>query len=298
MSQAAIFLVLLSATIHVGWNFLTKSSSSPKTFTLITGIFAVGIFSVAAPFIPFDVIPSAVWLYIVLSGGIHTVYFLALSSAYETGDISFVYPIARSSPAFVAIAAFFMLGETISKQGAIGIGIVIGCVFLIQLRTGGRSGLKTIWHSLKQKDSIWAFVTLAAVVAYTLVDKAGMTAFSRAAGIAAGVRGPIYYLLQMTICYLLYGISNWQSVRPAIGRVLRQEWPKAAAATLGTMASYSLILHVMQTETVSYIVTMRQSSVLIAVLAGGIGLKEPYGRWRFFLACAMLAGFYLVATAK
>jgi len=298
MSQVAIFLVLLSASIHVGWNFLTKSSSSPKTFTLLTGLFAAVFFSVAIPFIPFKAIPPAVWLYIALSGGIHTVYFIALSSAYETGDISFVYPIARSSPAFVAIAAFFMLGETISKRGVIGIGIVIGGVFLIQFRSGGRSGFKKIWESVKQKDCIWAFITLAAVVAYTLVDKAGMIMFSRAEGVVSAMRGPIYYLLQMTVCYLFYGIFNWQTVRPTFAYVLRHEWPKAVAAMLGTMASYSLILHVMQSEPVSYIVTLRQSSVLMAVLAGGVGLREPYGRWRSFLASVMLVGFYLVATAR
>ncbi|MDF1594137.1 MAG: EamA family transporter [Desulfobacterales bacterium] len=298
MSQMAIFLVLLSASIHVGWNFLTKTSPSPKTFTLLTGIFAIGFFLVAVPFISFNEIPPVVWLYIVLSGGIHTVYFIALSSAYETGDISFVYPIARSSPAFVAIAAFFMLGETVSKQGAIGIGIVIGCVFLIQLRGEGRTGLKKFLSSVKQKDCMWAFITLAAVVAYTLVDKAGMVAFSQAKAVASGTRGLIYYLLQMTLCYLFYLIFNRQRIRPAFDCILRREWPKAAAAALGTMASYTLILHVMQTETVSYIVALRQSSVLMAVLAGGIGLREPSGRWRFFWASVMLAGFYLVATAQ
>lgn len=298
MPQMAILLVLLSASIHVGWNFLTKSSSNPKTFTLLTGIFAIGFFLVAAPFIPFSGIPPAVWLYIVLSGGIHTVYFIALSTAYETGDISFVYPIARSSPAFVAIAAFFMLGETVSKQGVIGIGIVVGCVFLIQNRGKGRTGLQKILYSVKQRDCIWAFITLAAVVAYTLVDKAGMVAFSRAKGIGSGMRGPVYYLLQMTLCYLFYLTFNRERIRPALGYFLRHEWIKPAAAALGTMVSYSLILHVMQTETVSYIVALRQSSVLMAVLAGGIGLREPYGRWRVFLASVMLVGFYLVATAK
>jgi len=37
---------------------------------------------------------------------------------------------------------------------------------------------------------------------------------------------------------------------------------------LGTMASYSLILYVMCSENVSYIVTLRQASVFLAVLVG------------------------------
>jgi drug/metabolite transporter (DMT)-like permease len=134
MSSEAIALVLLSAAIHVGWNFFTKSSASPKTFTLLMGIVTIAIFAVTIPFIPFHSIPSNVWIYLALSGAIHTVYFTALSSAYETGDISFVYPIERSSTAFVPVAAFFVLGERISLRGISGIVIVIICVFLIQIR--------------------------------------------------------------------------------------------------------------------------------------------------------------------
>jgi len=83
----------------------------------------------------------------------------------------------------------------------------------------------------------------------------------------------------------------------AIRPVWKREWPKGVAAALGTMTSYSLILHVMLTEPVSYIVALRQASVLLAVLAGWLALKEPYGKNRLLVSVAMLVGFYLVATA-
>ena len=75
------------------------------------------------------------------------------------------------------------------------------------------------------------------------------------------------------------------------------QWRQIIAAALGTMASYSLILHVMQFNPVSYIVSLRQSSVLLAVLVGWIQLKEPYGIYRLVTSGAMLVGFYLVSTA-
>ena len=297
MSPEAIVLVLLSASIHVGWNFFTKSSINPKAFTLLTGIITIAIFAVAIPIIPFKSIPLDVWMYVVFSGAIHMVYFTALSSAYETGDISFVYPIARSAPAFVPFVAFVILGERISVRGMSGIAIVITCVFLIQLRGKARSELKMLWLSLKQKDSLWAFVTLATVVSYTVVDKAGMVAFSQATEITPGIRGPVYFLLDMTLCFIIYWVYIWRSTKPTFGTVVKHEWPRAVAAALGIMASYSLILHVMQTEIVSYIVTLRQSSVFIAVLVGWFVLKEPYGWFRIIIAGMMLCGFFLVATA-
>jgi uncharacterized membrane protein len=297
MSSETIILVLLSAAIHVGWNLLTKSSASPKTFTLLMGIVTICFFAVATPFIPFASIPPNVWVYLVLSGAIHALYFTALSNAYETGDISFVYPIERSSTAFVPIAAFFMLGERISFRGITGIVIVVICLFLIHIRGKAGTELKALWHSMKRRDSIWAFVTLGTVVSYTMVDKAGMVALSQANEIASEMRGPIYFLIDMALCFLIYWVYVWRGTKQAIARVSKYEWLRAVVAATGIMVSYSLILHVMQTEIVSYIVTLRQSSVLIAVLAGSLVLKEPFGRLRIIIAFIMLCGFFLVATA-
>jgi drug/metabolite transporter (DMT)-like permease len=80
--------------------------------------------------------------------------------------------------------------------------------------------------------------------------------------------------------------------------VWERQWPRIIAAALGTMTSYSLILHVLQTSPVSYVVSIRQSSVLIAVLVGWLWLKEPYGRYRLVTSMAMLVGLYWVTTAN
>ena len=297
MSPLAIILVLLSASIHVGWNLVTKSSVSPLAFSLLKGSILMLLTVIILPVIPLGSIPMDVWTYIAFSGVIHAVYILALSTAYETGDMSYVYPIARSAPAFVPIAAFFALGETISLRGCLGIAIVVICVLVIQLRGEASSELKRLWASIKQRDSRWAFTTLGSVVAYTLVDKAGMVALSRVAEITRGMHGPIYFMLQTVLCYLLFWVYMACFRKLSIGPIWRREWPRAVAAAIGTMASYSLILHVMQTEIVSYIVTLRQSSVLMAIVIGSIALKEPYGRHRFIAAVGMLIGFFLVTTA-
>ena len=297
MSPLAIILVLLSASIHVGWNLVTKSSESPLAFSLLKISILLFLAVMILPFIPLDLIPMDVWTFIAFSGVIHAVYIFSLSTAYETGDMSYVYPIARSAPAFVPIAAFLVLEETISLRGCLGIAIVVICVLFIQLRGEAGSELKRLWVSLKQRDSRWAFITLGSVVAYTLVDKAGMVTFSGVKEINPLMHGPIFFMLESSVCCLLFWAYMVCRHNLSILSVWKIEWPRAVAAAIGTMASYSLILHVMQTEIVSYIVTLRQSSVLMAVLIGSIALKEPYGRHRFIAAIGMLIGFYLVATA-
>ncbi len=288
---------MLSAAIHVGWNYLTKSSQSPKAFSLLKGTVIICITLAALAKIPLEAITAKLWIYVLASGAIHGIYILALSTAYETGDISYVYPIARSAPAFVPVAAFFVLGETISLRGVLGIAIVFVSVLVLQLRGEADFEIRRLWASIKKADTRWAFLTLGAVVAYTIVDKAAMVSFSRVSEIPEGMHGPVFFMLEVTFCYLLFWIYLASRKDLSIGPVWKREWPQGVAAALGTMISYSLILHVMQTEPVSYIVTIRQASVLLAVLVGWFALREPYGKHRLTASVAMIVGFYLVATA-
>ena len=295
MSSNALLLILLSAAIHVGWNALIKSSANPRTFAFLKGSLLTTGTIALLPFFPLEHISTTIWVCIILSGIIHFVYMLALSSAYETGDISFVYPIARSAPAFVPIAAYIFLDETLSARGITGICLVVICIFFLQFRGEAASRFRRLSQSIKQPDFGWAILTLLSVVAYTIVDKIGMVAFHDITNIKNLYHGPIYFALETTIATTIYGTYLGRNI--AIRSTWSNEWTKVLPAAIGTLVSYTLILHVMQTETVSYIVTLRQSSVLMAVLIGGITFDERLGITRLTVATAMLVGFYLVSTS-
>jgi len=298
MSPVSVALVILSAAIHVGWNVLTKSSSNPKIFSLLKGTYTIVATILLLPYLPLKAITVDVWQYIILSGVAHWLYILALASAYETGDISFVYPIARSAPAFVPIAAYLTLGEIISLQGIVGIAVVVCCVLMLHIRrTDGAAALGFRLASFKRKDSLWAFVTLAAVVTYTIFDKAGMLQMSRIDAIQSALRASIFYMMINLLGYALFWLYLALRRELKFKSFSRKEWFQSLIAAIGTLISYSLILHVMQTETVSYIVTLRRCSILIAILAGWIFFKEKYGGYRLVVSVVMLVGLFLVATA-
>ena len=66
---------------------------------------------VALNWIGFSIWNQELLFWAILSGVIHGVYILCLSRAYNTQDISYVYPIARSAPVFVPVFAWLLLGE-------------------------------------------------------------------------------------------------------------------------------------------------------------------------------------------
>ncbi len=295
MAASTILLILLSATIHVGWNLLVKSSGDPRAFSAVKGMIIAVIGIVVLPTVPLASLPGDLWFYAVLSGLIHAVYVLALSSAYRTGDVSVVYPIARSSPAFVAMAAYLMFAESISIRGALGIGLVAACIVLLHSRQGESDSEA---RSRQLVGVRWALLTLASVVAYSLVDKAAMVVFAQVDAVKPLLRGPVYFLIESVISFSLYALYIFWKSASSIRALGKDQLPKTILAAVGTLVSYSLILHVMQTEKVSYVVTLRQSSMLIAVLVGWLWLKEARGVFRLIVAAVMLLALSLVVTAE
>jgi len=292
-----VLLVILSALLHASWNFFTKASRSPQIFLLWKGVATCVLTAIVftAKF-PGDV-SLRVWMFIIASGLVHVVYWYSLGAAYASGDISYVYPIARSASGIVPILAFFFLGEVPSVQGVAGIVLIVISIYLLQFRDGA-SDLAGILAYLKRHDAIWAFMTLSTVVGYSLVDKAGMAAFHASSGLPKWYRPIVFYLAIASLSFIGYGVTVF--VRFPMRRIMvvgRREWKLAFLGGLMTFASYSLILFVMETEKVGYIVSIRQSSVVFGVLLGVVFLKEAYGKLRVIASVLIVLGVILIAAA-
>ncbi len=237
MTPSAILLVLLSAVIHVGWNFLTKSSRDPAVFSLLKGTTMATVAIAGLAMLPLNTLPSAIWPFVLGSGVLHCIYILALSKAYESGDISYVYPIARSAPALVPVAAFLIIGETISMRGGVGIFIVVLGVIALQFRGQNWSELLAFKRAVFKKDSIWAFVTLGAVVSYSLVDKAAMVALSDVTTISPAMRGPCFFMLQVIFCYLFFWGYMAATRKLQLKAVWIGQWRQIIVAAVGTLST-------------------------------------------------------------
>jgi len=295
MSSFAIILVLMSAGIHIIWNSLTKSSTNPRSFSLFKGTILTIVAIIVSLSFPVLTIPIGIWTFILLSGVVHSVYILALSTAYEKGEISYVYPIVRSAPAFIPLAAFIMLGETISIRGGAGIFIVVSCIVILLLQ-GKLLTNASLTSTFFRKDNFWAFITLGTVVIYSITDKSGMLAMQQVDELPSYMHSVIFFLLETTVCYLIYWAYMVSSNKGIQWSIWKHEWWKISIAAFGTMLSYALILHVMKTENLSYIVTLRQSSILFAVIVGWFWFREPFIKIRLLIAIVMIFGLYLVAT--
>jgi drug/metabolite transporter (DMT)-like permease len=291
LTSREIALVLVSAALHALWNFSTKGSQSPLAFALLLrAMMAVPLIFVL-PFFDPGAIPDEVWWIVCASVVVHTFYLYWLSKGYESGDLSLVYPIARSTPALVPLVAVPLLGERLSPVGALGIAVVVLGIWLVHAE-GWR------WRSLAHRGSRYALLTLTATVGYSLLDKHGMATFAAADWASLVPRALVYLFLLEALGVLPFLPLALREVGGAgLWRVARTEFRSALGAAIAAIASYTLILEAFRTAYVSYVVAARQSSVLFALALGVILLRERPSRSRLLGVVATLAGVVLVALA-
>lgn len=292
MGAVELTLVLVSATLHAGWNFVNKSSRDPLAFSLAMGATEFLPIVALLPFFDPTEVPTPVWWLGVASGVSHAVYFYGLAKAYEHGDLSLAYPISRSGPAFVPLAAIVLFGERLSVGGGIGVLVVLAGAWLVQ--TNGAVRLE----AFRERSAGWAYLALAASVVFSLVDKEAMTRLSAAPWTGAAPRSVVFYFLFCAI----YGTVFVPLVAREVGRarlrvVVREEFGRIAGASVAGFASYGLILEALRTALVSYVVAVRQVSVLLAVAFAIAWLGERPGRARIIGATATVAGIALIALA-
>lgn len=220
-------------------------------------------------------------------GLVHASYWTFYAKAYEKGDISHVYPIVHSAPAFVLIFGVFFLAEVPSFLGVLGILITTLGLYFINLK---KISLKTLFEPFtavfKEEHIQFAFLALGMVIAYSLLDK-----------VAVGELHPMVYAFVMTISALsLFTFFVRKKVKSAWVRPWQQERGKVLAAALFASINYPLTLFALQLTHASYVSGFRQIGVVLTLILGAVFLKERLTHLRIFSAVLIFVGAILIAV--
>ncbi len=290
MAIESIALILLSSLFHATWNILTQTSRNSQFLSGLKGVWIMGVGITLMLVNGAGHLSPELWKWIVISGILHGTYILSLSKAYNTTDISYVYPIARSAPVFVPLFAWWWLDERLGITSIVAIVAILTAVYILHFKGELLQGFKNVWDAIWHKDLRWAFITLALVVSYSLIDKKGMSLFLHEFPERSFANGLEFFFFEATIGFTLCNLYLFLTHKPGdILQVWREEKVKGFIAGITTVGSYGLICVVLQHEAVSQVVAVRQVSVMMVVLWGVMKLKEPFGAQRI-LAAAMIGG--------
>jgi drug/metabolite transporter (DMT)-like permease len=285
MTSLAITLVLASAFFHATWNLAAKRATHNGTaFIWLFGIFEVVLY-----------IPLFVWtlirdqpaigltelFFIVGSSSLHFIYFILLSKGYRVGDLSVVYPLARSiGPLLATVAAIILFHERPSLLAMSGTAMICGGVFWL---TGDPRKLR--------ENNALAGVAMAAltglsIAAYTLWDSYAVSVIAIP---------PIIYQWGISASRLVlvtpYALRHRAEVR------LAWRHDKGKAVIIGTLSSLSYLLMLMAftLSPVSYVAPLRVVSTLMGVLLGTRLLNEGQSLRRLGAALTMVVGVFALS---
>src|SRR3954469_7777351 len=157
---AAFALALSSAFVHATWNLLLARARDSEAATAVALIAGAIVFAPVA-IVTWD-LDSGVWPYLAASATLEIAYFALLAAAYDRGELSVVYPVARgSAPVLVAIFSVVLLGTALHTATVIGVLLIAGGIVLVRGFEAGDAG-----------QLAFAFGIGATIAAYTLFDKA------------------------------------------------------------------------------------------------------------------------------
>jgi uncharacterized membrane protein len=285
MTGAAISLVLLSALLHAVWNFFNKGSSDRWAFFFGQGCATLVAYT---PLViwqwPHAGIDSAGWLWAASSAVTHAGYAFYLLKAYDAGDLSVAYPLSRTAPVLVALWDMATLHNQLTAAGFCGTVLAGVGALTLQLPAVRAHGARAV---LRQRVTRYALVTAVFIAAFTVFDKQGV-----------GHVPPFVFLYLISLGeFTLIGLRLGRGAAARVAAELRARPGRLLFTGIGGPFSYLLILWVLTTAPASYVLGLRQTSIVFGVLLGHFFLGERETRYRLAGALIVAAGSALIAAA-
>jgi drug/metabolite transporter (DMT)-like permease len=272
MSADVFLVVLLAALLHALWNALIKTGTSKVTgmliMTLCQGLLGFAIL-LARPW------PAAgVWPWLLASGALHAGYKVFLAFAYEQGDLSRVYPIARgAAPMLVTLISVVFLSDFIALGEYLGIAL-LGCGIAVMAHGAIR-------HGESRRLVPLALGSALMTAGYSLVDGLG----ARLAGDAVMFVGWMFALDALMFTPTVLTLRG-----TAILRATPRDWGLGGLAALASFAAYGIAVWAMTQAPIALVAALRETSILFAVLIGWTVFGDSMDRGKVLAATMIVLG--------
>lgn len=286
MTFLTFLLLIIAAALHAFYHALYKKSIDKGVFAWWFILVASVVYLPVLTSISFH-FPREGWPCILASGVVEAAYYITTSEAYERGDLSVVYPLARGvAPLFVTLWAILFLEERPTGVGLAGILLVVLGIYLLNIQSYAH--LLDPLRSFRASSSRLALLASLCISVYSVLDKVGVRY----------VPPLIYIYLVLVVALAIFTPYILLAGRRA---EIIVEWRanKASILVAGVLIlfTYFLVLTAMRMTYVSYVASVREVSIVFSALLGYFLLKERYGLIRVFASILIFLGVFLIGRA-
>jgi uncharacterized membrane protein len=272
----ATILALVAAVLHAAWNLSVKQSVSDRFIALWGQFFFAGVLS-AVVLVIGGGIPARGFVWAAISGLVHVPYCIFLAKAYNVGDFSRAYPIARGGGALLAgIGGIVLLGDTFTPIGVIGMGVVA-------------TGLITLAGRGASAQVFLALAVAATIGVYSVVDAKGIRS----------VNTPLYAaasFMCITATTTIYALGTGRAGEMVVAA--RTYWRRFLILGIASSITYALVQIAFEHAAVGYVTCLRESSVVIAAFVGARYLGEGQALRRTAAAIVVVVGLLLLVLGQ
>ena len=267
--------VVFAALLHAGWNALVKTGQNKQSGMLLLTL-AHAFFGLCI--LPFVSLPQGTaWLWLIASGLIHMFYQLFLGLAYERGDLSRVYPIARGAAPMIVLIVSLSFGID-SLRGLDLLGILVLGLGIVLMAHG-------VFSSGEDRRLIpLALGSAAATAGYSLVDGMGARVMGDALAYVS------WFLVLSAVFYTPVILAlRGRSVLPRGGGQIAL----GLLAGFASFIAYALVVWAMTKAPIALVTALRESSILFAMLLGWLFFRDTMGPTKILAGLVIVAGVIL-----
>ena len=256
MSLGIFLAVLGAAFLHALWNALIKVGTSKVGGMVILSIVEVPI-GLTVVMLSRAIDPAAIpW--VIAAGCTHFAYKFFLTYAYDRGDLSRVYPIARgAAPMVVALFGAAFLADAVTHQEYIAIAVLAAGILLMA---------RGVFASGEDRRLLpFALGSACATATYTLIDGMG----ARISGSPAAYVAWVFVADGTIFTVGMLALRGW-------GVIPRDwhAWRMGAFASAASYGAYAVSIWAMTFAPIAVVAALRETSILFAVLIGWLIFGE------------------------
>jgi drug/metabolite transporter (DMT)-like permease len=276
MSFGVFLAVLFAAFLHATWNAIVKFGVNKLQGMVLVSIAhaLIGLMMVIAFPLPDRV--ALGWL--AISVVLHLIYKTFLTLAYQNGDLSRVYPISRgTAPVIVLIVSLLFLSDIFTIWQIVGV-VAVG--FGILMMAHG------VFANDEQRELLpFALGAAMGTAGYSLADGIGARVSMQPSAFIGWV-----FVLDASLFTLWALAFKGFEILPKQPRV----WALGLIAGSASVGAYWIAVWAMTVAPIALIATLRETSVLFAVLIGVLYLKERYDKTKVLAAFVIVCGVVLM----
>ena len=275
MSLGVFLAVMAAAFLHALWNALIKVGTSKVGGMVILSLVEIPIGLAVVAFTP-AINPDAVpW--VIAAGATHFFYKFFLTYAYDRGDLSRVYPIARgAAPMLVTLVGIFVLSDAMTGLQYAAIAVLAAGILLMA---------RGVFTSGENRRLLpFALGSALATATYTLIDGMG----------ARVSESPVAYVAWVFVADgLFFGLGMILLRGVDILPRDRKAWLMGSFASAASYGAYAVSIWAMTLAPIALVAALRETSILFAVLIGWLVFGERMSGEKALAAAVIVLGVIL-----